>query len=124
MLFNKMLALILCFTPLPLPPPPPAPPPFAGQQPVIEPVLVVGSAGDIVTIACIVGPSEPSSTIILTDNSQQLMTNTQDVQTDRVVYTYGPLIPEDEGRMVICQYGNEQAPGSISVLCKSSKTYN
>ncbi|XP_064396932.1 uncharacterized protein LOC135343829 isoform X2 [Halichondria panicea] len=84
--------------------------------PVIEPVLIVGRAGEIVTITCIVGDIEPSSTIILTDNSQQLMTNNQDVQTDRVVYTYGPLIPEDEGRMVICQYGDEQASGSISVL--------
>ncbi len=82
-------------------------------------MLIVGRAGEIVTITCIVGDIEPSSTIILTDNSQQLMTNNQDVQTDRVVYTYGPLIPEDEGRMVICQYGDEQASGSISVLCKS-----
>ncbi|XP_064396616.1 uncharacterized protein LOC135343564 isoform X2 [Halichondria panicea] len=87
-----------------------------GQQPVIEPVLVVGRAGEIVTITCIVGDSEPNSIIILTDNSQQLMTNTQDLQTDRVVYTYGPLVPGDEGRMVICQYGVEQASGSISVL--------
>ena len=87
-------------------------------------MLVVGRAGEIVTITCIVGDSEPNSIIILTDNSQQLMTNTQDLQTDRVVYTYGPLVPGDEGRMVICQYGVEQASGSISVLCKSSKTYN
>ncbi len=104
-----MLALILCFC-LIL---------FAGQQPVIEPMLIVGRAGENVTITCIVGDSEPSSTMILTDNSQQLMINSQDLQNDRVVYTYGPLVPGDEGRMVICQYGVEQAPGSISVLCKS-----
>ncbi len=106
-----MLAIILCFC-LIL---------FAGQPviPVIEPVLIEGRAGENVTITCIVGDSEPSSTMILTDSSQQLMTNTQDLQTDRVVYTYGPLVPGDEGRMVICQYGVEQASGSISVLCKS-----
>ncbi len=85
---------------------------------MIEPEMVIGNAGDIVNITCIVGDVEPGSTMLLTDNAQQLSTIDQNVLTDRVVYTFGPLAPEDEGRTVICQYGDFQASGNISVLCE------
>ncbi len=91
---------------------------FIGQIVSIEPELIEGTEGEIVTISCIVGGSEASSTQILTDDNQQLMTNEQDVQSDRVVYTYGPLVPSDEGRNVTCRYANMDAVGTISVLCK------
>ncbi len=85
---------------------------------MIEPEMVIGNAGDIVTITCIVGNVEPGSTMLLTDNAQQLAIINQTVLTDRVVYTFGPLDSEDNGRTVICQYGTNQASGNISVLCE------
>ncbi len=86
---------------------------------MIDPVLVTGRLGEMVTFACIVGTSEPSSTQVLTDGNQLLITNSQDVQSDRVVYTYGPLEISDEGRELVCRYAQMDAMGSITVLCKS-----
>lgn len=82
----------------------------------IDPVQISGRVGENVTITCIVGTVEPESAQLTTDNNQQLTVNGRDILSDRVVFYYGPLTPEDDGRLVVCNYGTERATGSISVL--------
>ena len=84
----------------------------------IRPVQVRGSVGDIVNITCIVGTVSTSSTLLLTAQNVQLTPNFTDVQTDRVVFGYGPLTAEDDNRPVICSFGTMEAEGVISVLCE------
>ncbi len=88
-------------------------------QPMIDPVLVIGRLGEMVTITCIVGPIEPSSTHLITNGSRQLTASSQTIHRDRVVFTYGPLVMSDARRRLVCRYGNVDAVGSIRVLCKS-----
>lgn len=70
------------------------------------------------TITCVVGTEETSSTILVTSDNQILPTINTQVQQDRVLFTYGPLTRDDNRLPVICQYAGMQATGSISVLCK------
>ena len=89
----------------------------AGQVQIV-PMEIRGRVGDIVNITCIVGTVEPSSTLLQTTMNQQLPTVFTDIQSDRVVFGYGPLTAEDHDQQVFCIFGLNEAEGTISVLCE------
>jgi len=86
---------------------------------LFEPSVVMGAVGEKVNITCVVGQEEPLSTQLLTDNNQQLPATLLGVSGNRVLFEYGPLVPSDNGREVICRYSLLSATGSITVFCEN-----
>lgn len=94
----------------------------SGQTvPRIEPEIISGIVGERVNITCVVGTVEPELTQLVTTGSLQLDA-VKLVLSDKVIFTYGPLMPADDNRPVMCSYGQSPFPtGTITVLCKLGK---